>query len=159
MSRRDGFTLLEICLVVVVILLVCGLAVPSVQGLLEEQHLKKSFEAFDGFVRKVQFRAVQERRAFVMIWDGAGITVEPDEPTLEDTVGADDYFAFEDGTIALERPYALLKDKEKLPVEWLFWRSGTCEPAILHFTGEAGSWSVRYDPLTVQATFLEQTVR
>lgn len=156
MSRRDGFTLLEICMVVAIILLLLGLAVPSVNGLFAEQRLKKTFEQFDDFVRKAQLRAVSERRAMVMIWDGEGITVQPDEPTAEDSAGAGDYFPFSDGPISLERLAALEK---KPPVEWLFWRSGTCEPAILHFEGDSGRWSVQYDPLTVHATFLDQTVK
>ena len=41
----------------------------------------------------------------------------------------------------------------------MFWRSGACEPAIVRYVGEAGNWAVRYDPLTVQAKFLEQGVR
>ena len=139
MSRRDGFTLLEICLVIMIVLLLVGLTVPSVNGLLAEQRMKKTFEQFDDFVRKAQLRAVTERRAMVMIWDGEGITVQPDEPTAEDSAGEGDYFPFAEGTIALERPAALEK---KPPVEWLFWRSGTCEPAILHFEGSSGSWSV-----------------
>ena len=156
MSRRDGFTLLEICLVVAIVLILFGLAVPSVRGLFAEQRLKHSFEQFDDFVRKAQLRAVSERRAMVMIWDGEGITVQPDEPTAEDSAGEGDYFAFAEGKIGLERPAALEK---KPAVEWLFWRSGTCEPAILHFEGSAGSWSVQYDPLTVHATFLAEDVK
>ena len=156
MSRRAGFTLLEICMVVVIILLLFGLAVPSINALFAEQRVKKTFERFDDFVRRTQLRAATERRAMVMIWDGEGITVQPDEPKEDDSASEGDYFAFSDGTIALERPAALEK---KPPVEWLFWRSGTCEPAIIHFEGEVGAWTVSYDPLTVRATFLDQEKR
>jgi type II secretory pathway pseudopilin PulG len=156
MSRRAGFTLLEICLVIMIMLLLVGLAVPSVRGLFAEQRLKQSFERFDDFVRRTQMRAVTERRAMVMIWDGEGITVQPDDPTAEDSAAEGDYFPFSEGTFALERPAALEK---KPPVEWLFWRSGTCEPAIIHFEGDAGAWSVQYDPLTVRAAFLDQEVQ
>ena len=159
MSRRAGFTLLEICLAIMIALIIFAAAIPSMSGLFAERKLKKSFEEFDDFVHRVQMRAVEERRAFVLIWDGKGITVEPDEPTSEDAVGEDDYFAFSDGTFALERTAVLLPEKEKPPVEWLFWRSGTCEPANIHFEGEAGSWTVRYDPLTVHATFLDQAAK
>ncbi len=153
---RDGFTLLEICLVIAIVLLISTIAIPSVKGLFAEQRLKKTFEQFDDFVRRTQLRAVKERRGMVMIWDGDGITVQPDEPGEEDTAGEGDYFPFADGKIALERPAALEK---KPAIEWLFWRSGTCEPAILHFEGEAGNWSVQYDPLTVHASFLEQDIK
>lgn len=137
-------------------MVLAALAVPSIQGLFAEQRLKESFENFDEFVHRVQARAVSEGRAFVMIWDGKGITVQPDEPTLEDSEGDGDYYPFADGKVSLERPAALEKNP---PVEWLFWRSGTCEPAILRFEGDAGSWTVRYDPLTVQGSFLDKEVR
>ena len=156
MSRRDGFTLFEICLVIVIVLLISTIALPSVRNLFEEQRLDKTFEQFDDFVRRVQMRAVKERRAMVMIWDGEGITVQPDEPTAEDSAGEADYFPFGDGTFALERPAALEK---KPAVEWLFWRSGTCEPAIIHFEGGPGSWTVQYDPLTVHGAFLDREVK
>lgn len=156
MSRRNGFTLLEVCLVIFIIMILAAVAVPSIQGLFAEQKLRRSFESFDDFVHGVQARAVAERRAFVLIWDGKGITVQPDEPVLEDSGGDGDYYPFGEGKITLERPAALEKNP---PVEWLFWRSGTCEPAIIRFEGEAGSWTVRYDPLTVQGEFLEKEIR
>lgn len=156
MSRRHGFTLLEICLVIMIVVLLFGLAVPSVQGIFAEQRLKQTFEKFDDFVRHAQMRAVSERRAMVLIWDGEGITVQPDDPKEDDSAADGDYFAFSDGTFALERPAALEK---KPAVEWLFWRSGTCEPAVIHFEGNSGSWSVQYDPLTVHGTFLDKDVK
>ena len=156
MTRRDGFTLLEICLVIAIVLLISTIAIPSVSGLFAEQRLRKTFEQFDDFVRRTQLRAVSERRAMVMIWDGEGITVQPDEPKEDDSAGEGDYFAFTDGTFGLERPAALEK---KPAVEWLFWRSGTCEPAIIRFVGAAGNWIVQYDPLTVHAAFLDQEIK
>ena len=158
MSRRDGFTLLEILLAVVIALIFLTMAIPSVEGLFAEQRLKKSFEEFDDFVRRAQTRAVEERRAFVLIWDEGGITVQPDSPTEEDSVGEGDYLTFADGVFSLERPAAEQLHKRfniggKLPVEWLFWRSGTCEPVVIHFEGDSGKWSARYDPLTVRAAF------
>ena len=156
MSRRDGFTLLEICLVIMIVVLLFGLAVPSVRGLFAEQRLKQTFEQFDDFVRRTQMRAASERRAMVMIWDEEGITVQPDDPTEEDAASEADRFPFSDGAFTIERPAALEK---KPATEWLFWRSGTCEPAIIHFEGSAGNWSVQYDPLTVHGTFLDKDVK
>ena len=163
MSRHDGFTLLEICLVIMIALIFFAMAIPSVEGLFAEQRLKKTFEAFDDFVHRAQARAVEERRAFVLIWDEGGITVQPDSPTAEDSVGDGDYFTFADGVFSLERPSALQLNKHfniegKLPVEWLFWRSGTCEPVNVYFEGAAGKWTARYDGLTARAAF-ESEVR
>jgi len=32
--------------------------------------------------------------------------------------------------------------------EWIFWPTGTCEPAIVRFVGRAGTWTANYSPLT-----------
>ena len=36
--------------------------------------------------------------------------------------------------------------------EWTFWPTGTCEPATITYKGPAGSWEVRYAPLSARAT-------
>ena len=41
-------------------------------------------------------------------------------------------------------------------MEWPFWRSGTCEAVVASYRGPAGSWVVKYDPLTVRGTVLEE---
>ncbi|MDQ3622231.1 MAG: prepilin-type N-terminal cleavage/methylation domain-containing protein [Verrucomicrobiota bacterium] len=152
-ARRAGFTLFEIILVVVIIVLLATMAVPSVQGLLDERELQAVFGQFDGFVHQAQVRAVTERRAYTMVWDEDGITLRPNELTEDDAEAGFARFDFQEGSIILERPAALEK---KPPMEWTFWRSGTCEPAIVRYEGSAGSWTVQYDPLTMRATFLEQ---
>lgn len=157
MRRCHGFTLLEVILAIAIGLLLLGLAVPSVAGLLAEQRLKETFERFDDFVRQAQKRSVSERRAFVMNWDQTGISLEPAEPVAEDRGQEWPRLDFgDDESIALERPAALA---EKPPAQWPFWRSGTCEPAVVVFNGPAGGWTVRYDALTVRGTMIEQEVR
>jgi len=157
MRRRDAFTLIEICLAVVIALLIVFVAVPSVSGLFREQKLKRTYEAFDDFVRQAQMRSVTERRTFLILWGEAGLTLEPEEPTEEDITAEVQQFAFtDDASFVIERPIALQK---KAPQEWTFWRSGTCEPAIVSYKGDAGSWVVKYEPLTARGTFLEQTIK
>ena len=153
MRREEGFTLLEICLAVAIGLLLLGLAVPSMAGLFAEQKLKRTFDDFDAFVRRAQMRSVAERRGFVMVWEPGAITLEPLEPTEEDASAEVDQFVIpEGGEFALQRPAALIKDP---PMEWPFWRSGVCEPVIVSYRSDAGTWMVQYDPLTVRGTFLE----
>src|SRR4051812_33552559 len=50
MKRRDGFTLLEICLVVAIIVMVALIAVPSVSGVFAEERLRRSYDALDSLV-------------------------------------------------------------------------------------------------------------
>ena len=153
-----GFTLIEICLAVVIGLLVVTLMVPSVSGLFAEQKLNQSLEAFDRFVRSAQMRTVAERRDYVIFFEEEAIVLEPVEDLDEEDATAErEQFPLpEEGDIVLERPLALQKNP---PMEWPFWKSGTCEAVIVSYRGPAGSWRVRYDPLTVRATVLEKEVR
>lgn len=157
MRRCSGFTLIEICLAVLIALLLITLMVPSMAGLFAEQKLKSSFEEFDKFVRTAQMRSVSERRDYVMVFEEDGITLEPADLTEEDAENEMERFTVpENADITLDRPVALQKNP---PMEWPFWRSGTCEPAVVSYTGEAGKWVMKYDPLTVRATVLEQEVK
>ena len=158
MHRRAGFTLLEICLAIFIGLLLITLAVPGIVSLLAEQRLKSSFDEFDGFVRTARERSMTERRTYAMSWSESGIVLVPVERRDTDDPKAEpERFVFAEGeSFALERPSALMK---KPPAEWIFWRSGLCEEALVSFAGEAGSWSVRYDPLTTHATFLDSEVK
>ena len=68
-----------------------------------------------------------------------------------------DHFALAEGAdIVLERPVALQNNP---PMEWAFWKSGTCEPAVVSYKGEAGRWVVKDEPLTARGTFLEQQTK
>ena len=77
MKRRDGFTLLEICLVVAIIVMVTLIAEPSVSGLFAEERLRRSFDALDSLVRKAQARSVDERRAYMLAWKKDAIDLVP----------------------------------------------------------------------------------
>ena len=157
MRRCDGFTLLEICFAIVIGLLLLGVAIPSITGLLDEQKLTKTFEDFDQLAREAQRRSVSERRAYVLRWDEEGVTVEPFEPGEDDAAGEVSRFALEDGAeMTLERPAALEKEPLK---EWVFWRSGTCEPVVVGYAGPVGSWLARYNPLTARPSSIEQSLR
>jgi len=161
--RKNGFTLLEICLALMIGLLLITLAVPSVMGVLAEQRLKRSFEVFDVFVQSAKLKSVHERRDYVMAWDEKGITLKP-AGEAQGTAGRNidedvkaEQFTFEKGQIyALERPAALSAHPAN---EWIFWKSGICEPAQIVFQGNGGKWTVRYDPLTARGLFLDSETK
>jgi hypothetical protein len=169
MTRRAGFTLLEICLVLFIGLLLISIAVPGIAAVLREQKLKRSFDEFDTFVHKARQRSVEERRAYALVWDDKGVALVPIESSPLDSIAAEEseeeapeevpeerYNFGEGNSITLERPFALMKDP---PAEWVFWRSGLCEQVVVSYTGEAGSWTVRYDPLTVRGTFIDSSIK
>ena len=158
MSRRAGFTLLEICIALFIAMLVITMAVPSVMAMLAEQRLKASFDTFDGWVRKAREKSIAERRTYALVWAEDGIALVPAEGRDTDEPDAEpERLVFAKGeTFTLERPSALMKEP---PGEWVFWRSGLCEEALVSFKGGAGSWRVHYDPLTARGTFTDSEVK
>jgi len=161
LSRQNGFTLLEICLALMIGLLLITLAVPSVLHAMAEQRLRRTFEAFDTFVQDARMRSVREQHDITMRWDEKGITITVSDPTGQDSRRETDStesnnFAFAKGEeYTLARPAALMKDP---PTEWTFWKDGICEPAQISFHGAAGNWIVKYNPLTAHGEFLESGV-
>lgn len=147
-TAARGFTLLEICLAVMIALMLIGIAVPSLRGLFDDRALRASFDTVDDLAREAQERSVTERRAYVIEWVKDQIILRPDEPTKADEfkqvpIGAGESFD-------VSFPAALVKDPKPI---WSFWPSGTCEPAAIVHRGGAGNWSAKYDPLNVRADF------
>ena len=157
MSRRQGFTLLELCLAVMIGLLLMSIGVPSVTGMLREQRLRATFEEFDDFVRGAQSKAIKERRMVVMVWDKEGISLDSPEVSADEANPAAERFAFVEGaTWNLQRPAALVKN----PVwEWPFWRSGACEPVTVSYESPAGTWSAEYNGLTGRGKVVAMEVK
>jgi prepilin-type N-terminal cleavage/methylation domain-containing protein len=158
MNRRDGFTLLEICLAVAISVLLVLIAVPSVRGVMAEQRLHATFDTFDRLVRKAQARSKSERATYALVWKKEAIELVPLDTKEGESASAESE-ALSRGSgedYAIERPAALTKNPE--PV-WTFWRSGVCEPAIISYKGPLGTWRVKYDPLTAHGTFLTEEVK
>ena len=137
------------------------LSIPSIQGIIAERRMDEKMKEFNEFVREAQNRATEEQRTWVMIWEEGGITLQPDQPTEEEMAdgGASvskTLSVAEGETYSIDRPAALVKEPTR---EWTFWRSGTCEPATIHYDGPVGTWSARYNPLTGQPEILEQSPR
>lgn len=150
-SRRVAFTLLEVCLAVFIAMLILTLAVPSIQGVVNDAKMRKRFDEIDALARDAQSRSVTERRAFVLAWDKAGIALRPQEPRTKEEAGGISRVDFsEKETVTLGLPAALVK---KPAAVWTFWPTGTCEPATLTGEGGEGRWTADYNPLTARAVF------
>ena len=59
-------------------------------------------------------------------------------------------------SFALKLTAALSKDP---PPEWIFWPTGTCEPANVKFGGRDGTWTASYSPLTARAQLIFYAAR
>jgi type II secretory pathway pseudopilin PulG len=148
-QRLRGFTLVEIVLAVFILILLLALAVPSLTGVLEDRQLKRSLDGFNNLVRLAQERSVRERRPYLIVWSKNKVVARPEVFAENEEVKATAEFVLDRGDVLkLSLPAALTN---KHPAEWIFWPSGTCEPAIVQFSGRSGSWAADYAPLTALA--------
>ncbi len=132
-----------------IMLLLLVMAVPSLQGVMADRRLRRSFDELNKLVHLAQQRSVDDRRPYLIAWRKDHLVLVPQAfakgeekvPTATMTLRPGDAFL-------LDLPAALI---EKPPAEWIFWPSGTCEPAIVSFKGVDGAWTAKYSSLTARA--------
>ena len=157
MQRFRAFTLIEIALSIFILLLLLMLAVPSLTGVVANRRLKQSLDSFNQLVRQAQERSVTERRAYLIVWGKSSVVLKPEIFTKDEEEKATAVLRLPKGSwIKISLPAALIG---KPPAEWIFWPSGTCEPAIVQFRGPAGTWTADYSPLTAQPELTQYATR
>jgi Tfp pilus assembly protein FimT len=171
-------------LAVAIAVVIIFMAMPSFKGMSAERKLTESFERFDALARKAQKNAVQQQRSWSIVWEQQGksssISLRPDDqasatvlpdgsgdatvenPSVLASPNADDQgetlSMSADESFTIERPVALIP-AEQAPMQWTFWRSGTCEPVIVHYSGPVGTWVAQYHPLTGHGEIMQQRFR
>ena len=157
MQRLRAFTLIEIALSIFILMLLLMLAVPSLSGVIANRRLKQSLDSFNQLVRQAQERSVTERRAYLIVWGKSSVVLKPEIFTKDEEEKATAVLRLPKGSwIKVSLPAALMG---KPPAEWIFWPSGTCEPAIVQFRGPAGTWTADYSPLTAQPELTQYAAR
>jgi type II secretory pathway pseudopilin PulG len=156
-QRFRAFTLIEIALSIFILLLLLLLAVPSLSGVIGNRRLKQSLDSFNQLVRQAQERSVTERRAYLIVWGKSSVLLRPEVFTKDEEEKPTAVLRLPKGSwIKISLPAALIG---KPPAEWIFWPSGTCEPAIVQFRGPAGTWMADYSPLTAQPELTQYAAR
>lgn len=163
-SSRRAFTLIEMMLAIAIAIAVTILAIPNLRGMSREKRLHETFEKFDALARKAQASAVHDQRSWSISWQADRVLVQPDEPTPEERENGTAAEQMQELPISADESYTLDRHAALLPPKdiravWTFWRSGTCEPAVVGYSGPDGTWSAQYDPLTGHGTIVDSTVR
>lgn len=154
-SNVQGFTLLEISLVVVIGLMMLGLATPTIRGLFAEQRLRERMHQFEEFVHRAGALSKSTRGEVRLIWEKEGIRMATEavpaeqnllsgaEPNAEGGARTDgEFFAVDKGeSLAVVRIAA--RDAQPL-AEWSFWPAGVREPVEIYYSGTAGRWVLRF---------------
>jgi len=144
-SQRDGFTLLEMCIVLFIIALLACAAMPAMRSAFLEQALRADSHQLAMMVKTAMLTSSEQGRSYLISLDGKNLTLEPaaaasaaDASAPTGPVAADDdqdaVAPPEDVTQTqvlgnlLKFPDAQKKDKwETLPsVSWTFAPNGLC---------------------------------
>lgn len=157
MRTWQAFTLIEIVIAIFILMLVLLLAVPSFTGVLADRRLRRSLDSFNALVNEAQERSLSERRAYLLVMAKQSVDLRPEALTKTDDPHPVAQFALRRAeTLKLVLPSALTKNP---PAEWIFWPTGTCEPARVQFSGRDGTWTANYSALTAQPTITNYAAR
>jgi len=148
-ERHAGFTLVELAIAIVILVLLMMLAVPSMSGLLADRRLRRSLDSFNAVVREAHERSVAERRAYLVVYFAGKVGLRPEgllkgedpEPVVKLKLAKNE-------SLQISFPAALVDDP---PAEWIFWSSGNCEPAQVSYRSRNGSWTANYSALTARS--------
>jgi hypothetical protein len=157
-GREEGFTLLEISLVVVIGFMMLSLATPTIRGLFAEQRLRDRRHQFEEFVHRAGALAKSTRGEVRLIWEKEGVRMATEAVPAEggllplgeaaaegELAAGGEFFALdkEEG-LALVRIAA--RDRDPL-AEWSFWPAGVREPVEVYYSGASGRWALRFNAL------------
>ena len=140
--------MIELAISIFILLLILVLAVPSMTGVLADRRLRRSLDEMNKLVRTAQQRSVDERRAYLISWQKDHLILRVESlAKAEDPAPAATMQLRKGDAYLLNLPAALAKDP---PADWVFWPSGTCEPALVSYKGPDGSWTAKYSSLTAR---------
>ena len=71
-DRQRGFSMLEMMLVVVIMLIVMGMAAPNMMRIISNQKLQASAQAYAGLLQEARSRAVQDDKAYEVLFGTSG---------------------------------------------------------------------------------------
>jgi prepilin-type N-terminal cleavage/methylation domain-containing protein len=157
MRRRNGFTLIEITIAVVILIVALLIAVPSVTGVLADRRLRRSLDDVNRLVQQAQERSISEHRSYLIVWRDKQFVLRPEEFLKGEDRKPVAVLGWPKGdSFTLSLPAAI---EEEPPSEWIFWPSGNCEPAVVTYRGANGAWKAQYSALTARPELLNYAVR
>ncbi|MEY2489422.1 MAG: hypothetical protein QOC70_1364 [Verrucomicrobiota bacterium] len=157
MRRPNGFTLIEIAIAVVIMVVILAMAVPSLNGVLADRRLRRSLDAMNRLVLQAQERSISERRSYLIVWRDKQFALRPEGFLQGEDRKPVATFNWQKGeAVTLTLPAAI---EEEPPSEWIFWPSGNCEPAVVTYRGAAGAWRAKYSALTARPEVTDYAVR
>jgi type II secretory pathway pseudopilin PulG len=130
--QKAAFTLLEICIAMSLVLLVIGAAVVSIEGVREEDQLKRAAALIETSARRSMLQAMQTQQIVRMDLTPSAFTDSSEQG----------------GMLMVRRVGESGFRSPKRGESWEFSPSGICEPIELRVASSFGTIELAFDPLT-----------
>jgi len=151
MHQAGGFTLLEMGLVLFVLVLMVGAAIPVTSGLMAEERLRRHTNDLLLYARTARRLAVAENRFYEIRFAPDEFTLEPspasggrpEEVVSRHVLPADTHYALQ----GWQKSEFSKPDDEV----WVFSPGGICEPIRVHFQADNNWIEFAFNPLTARA--------
>ena len=148
--RGQGFTLLEMALVLFILLVIAGIAIPATSGLFAQERLKAQAKSLEDYAASARKLAVTEGRAYEIVFHPTGFSLErlpSGEAKKEDAVGSVKLAS--NVRIGVQR-WGSDGFAKPLDESWVFRPDGICEPIRVHFENKDGWIEYSFNPLTAR---------
>jgi type II secretory pathway pseudopilin PulG len=148
----QGFTLLEIGVVLFILVVLAGMAIPMTSSLIAEERLRQDVRELQLYARTARRLAISESRPYEILFTENGFLLEPyltGEKAREKEV-VRSHAVGSNASYVVQRWGAREFGK---PVEesWIFQPDGLCEPIRVHFQSGKGWMEFAFSPLTARA--------
>lgn len=142
-TARSAYTLIEIMLVMALIALLLGTAVPLVSGFSREQKLRDVVRELLVMAKTARTDAVTTGHAAEIVFGKRAFSLrrsDETEPGRTETIPA--------GMAYTLRAFGAEKAQKPDGQRWVFQPSGLCEPITVRVVDDDAWMEVRFDPLT-----------
>ena len=142
-GRPRGYTLIEIALVLAIMVMIIGAAVPLSSGFMREQRLRDPVRELLILAKTARTEAMTTGRATGVVFGKKGFgLLRPGSEEPSDT------YALPRGMSYVIRPFGSEKVTKPDGQTWIFQPTGLCEPIIFRLEEDDAWIEVAFDPLT-----------
>lgn len=155
LQKENGFTLIELIVVVAIISLMMGFAIPRLDGFLSEDNSKKEIRKFCSLTSELRGKALKDKKDYVLVLSPSSneYFVEPDdEKKLPKKFSPGKRFSIKGAQI---QGHDFSRTKS---VKIRFYKKGYNDPFVIVFTQGTGEgiYSVVFQPFLPKPSILKK---